>query len=85
MGALTSKPTAFNFRTWDVNSFMYVSCQDSLTPLIRVDSYQQKIVRVLPLDDWISDSQRFLFLNLNKQTLKFPGLIFKLNTSKVFE
>ncbi|RYE05359.1 MAG: hypothetical protein EOP33_06620 [Rickettsiaceae bacterium] len=82
---MTSKPTAFNFRTWDVNSFMYVSCQDSLTPLIRVDSYQRKIVRVLPLDDWISDSQRFLFLNLDKQTLKFPGLIFKLNSSKIFE
>jgi hypothetical protein len=64
---------------------MYVSCQDSLTPLIRVDSYQRKIVRVLPLDDWISDSQRFLFLNLDKQTLKFPGLIFKLTSSKIFE
>lgn len=85
MGALTSKPTAFNFRTWDVNSVMYTSCQDSLVPLIRVDIYQKKVVRVLPLEDWISDNIRFLFLNLDKQTLKFPGLIFKLKSSKVFD
>lgn len=84
MGALTSKPTSFNFRTWDLNSMMYVSCQDSLVPLIRVDLYQRKIVRVLPLDDWISDNIRFLFLNLDKQTFKFPGLIFKLHRNRIF-
>lgn len=76
MGALTAKPTAFNFRTWEVNSMMYVSCQDSLTPNIRVDLYQKKIVRVLPLENWINDSIRFLFTHLDKQTVKFPALNF---------
>jgi hypothetical protein len=84
VGALTAKPTAFHFRTWDVKSVQYTSCQDSFVPLIRVDIYQKKIVRVLPLEDWISDNIRFLFLNLDKQTLKFPGLIFKLKSIKVF-
>ena len=79
MGALTAKPTAFNFRTWEVNSIKYSSCQDSLVPNIRVDLYQKKIVRVLPLEDWISDSIRFLFLDLDKQTFKSPALVFQIN------
>ena len=85
MGALTSKPTAFNFRTWEVNSIKYSSCQDSLVPNIRVDLYQKKIVRVLPLEDWISDNIRFLFLDLDKQTFKSPALIFKINRNFLLE
>jgi len=78
MGALTAKPTAFHFRTWEVNSIKYSSCQDSLVPNIRVDLFQKKIVRVLPLEDWISDNIRFLFLDLDKQTFKSPALIFSI-------
>ena len=85
MGALTAKPTAFNFRTWEVNSIKYSSCQDSLVPNIRVDLYQKKIVRVLPLEDWISDNIRFLFLDLDKQTFKSPALIFKINRNFLIE
>lgn len=85
MGALTAKPTAFNFRTWEVNSLKYSSCQDSLVPNIRVDLYQKKIVRVLPLEDWISDSVRFLFLDLDKQTFKSPALIFKIKRNFLIE
>lgn len=84
MGALTSKPTAFNFRTWELNSLKYVSCQDSLVPNIRVDIFQKKIVRVLPLDQWINDSIRFLFLNLDKQTFKSPALIFNVKSKFIF-
>lgn len=85
MGALTAKPTAFNFRTWEVNSIKYISCQDSLVPSIRVDLYQKKIVRVLPLEDWISDNIRFLFLDLDKQTFKSPALVFKINRNFLLE
>ena len=85
MGALTAKPTAFNFRTWEVNSIKYSSCQDSLVPNIRVDLYQKKIVRVLPLEDWISDNVRFLFLDLDKQTFKSPALIFKIKRNFLIE
>jgi hypothetical protein len=85
VGALTSKPTAFNFRTWEVNSLKYSSCQDSLVPNIRVDLLQKKIVRVLPLEDWISDSIRFLFLDLDKQTFKSPALVFQINRNFLLE
>ena len=77
VGALTSKPSAFNSRPWEIKSFDSIDISDSFCSNIKIDMRGFDILRVLPSlyhpsDFWITDKARFSFDGLNKQRLLIP-------------
>ena len=76
VGALTSKPYAFNARPWELKSIESFDIFDSLLTPIRIDYKGNQIVRVLPrlnskdsYQEWITDKARFSYDGLNKNRL----------------
>ncbi len=65
VGALTSKPYAFNARPWELTKTETVDVMDALAPTIRVDARGDAVLRVLPRvnddinEEWISDKTRY--------------------------
>ena len=80
VGALTSKPYAFNARSWELTKTESVDVMDALGSAIRVDSRGPAVLRVLPrVDDaineeWISDKTRYACDGLGRQRLDRPML-----------
>lgn len=78
VGALTSKPYAFNARPWELEKVASVDVMDALGANIRVDSRDGKVLRVLPVshdginEEWISDKTRFACDGLSRQRLDRP-------------
>lgn len=78
VGALTSKPTAFTYRSWELRSTDSVDVSDALGSNIRVDARGSEVMRVMPrLNDdinqeWISDKTRYQFDGLRYQRLVSP-------------
>jgi len=78
VGALTSKPTAFTYRSWELRSTDSVDVSDALGSNIRVDSRGSEVMRIMPrLNDdinqeWISDKTRYQFDGLRYQRLVTP-------------
>ena len=78
VGALTFKHTAFRARSWEITSTITSDCLNSLCPSIRVDSYKNKLIKVLPVfntevnHSWISDKTRFSIDGVDSQRLKSP-------------
>lgn len=72
MGALTAGPLAFSYRNWEFHTRLFVDVTDSFTPPIRVDARGSKILRILPLGQWISNKMRFLAQGLYVQRFSFP-------------
>ncbi len=78
VGALTSKPTAFTYRSWELRSTDTVDVSDALGSNIRVDARGSEVMRVMPrLNDdinqeWISDKTRYQFDGLRYQRLVSP-------------
>jgi len=72
IGALTSKPYAFNARSWELKNIETIDIFDSLCSNIKVDIRDSKIMRILPSyndninEEWISDKARFSFDGLNR-------------------
>ena len=56
VGALTSKPYAFNARPWELNKTESVDVMDALGSAIRVDARGPEVMRVLPRTN--DDDQR---------------------------
>src|SRR5690349_19755647 len=73
VGALTSKPFRYTARAWELSRRKSVSAHDSLGSSLVVQSKQERVMRVLPLetDDvnecWISDRDRFAYEGLNSE------------------
>jgi NADH-quinone oxidoreductase subunit G len=71
VGALTSKPFRYSARTWELNRRKSVSPHDSLGANIVVQTKQDQVMRVVPLENeavnecWISDRDRFSYEGLN--------------------
>jgi NADH-quinone oxidoreductase subunit G len=71
VGALTSKPFRYSARTWELSRRKSVAPHDSLGSNIIVQVKQDKVMRVLPLENeainecWISDRDRFSYEALN--------------------
>src|SRR5213595_270692 len=67
VGALTSKPFRYTARAWELSRRKSVSAHDSLGSNLVVQSKQERVVRVLPLENenvnecWISDRDRFAY------------------------
>ncbi|WP_304218979.1 NADH-quinone oxidoreductase subunit NuoG [Phenylobacterium aquaticum] len=80
VGALTSKPYAFNARPWELKKTESVDVMDALGSAIRVDSRGPAVLRVLPRlneeinEEWISDKTRYAVDGLSRQRLDRPYL-----------
>jgi NADH-quinone oxidoreductase subunit G len=78
VGALTSKPYAFNARPWELTKTQSVDVMDALGSNIRVDARGDAVLRVLPVvndeinEEWISDKTRYAEDGLNRQRLDRP-------------
>ena len=78
VGALTSKPYAFNARPWELNKTESVDVMDALGSNIRVDARADQVLRVLPRtneeinEEWISDKTRYAEDGLARQRLDRP-------------
>jgi len=73
VGALTSKPFRYSARTWELSRRKSVSPHDSLGSNLIVQVKQDRVMRVLPLENeelndcWLSDRDRFSYEGLNSQ------------------
>ena len=78
VGALTSKPYAFNARPWELTKTESVDVMDALGSAIRVDARATAVLRVLPRlnedinEEWISDKTRYAVDGLARQRLDQP-------------
>jgi NADH-quinone oxidoreductase subunit G len=78
VGALTSKPYAFNARPWELRKTESVDVLDAVGSNIRVDARGPQILRVLPRlneavnEEWISDKGRFAVDGLIRRRLDRP-------------
>ncbi|MBB36703.1 MAG: NADH-quinone oxidoreductase subunit G [Hirschia sp.] len=78
VGALTSKPYAFNARPWELRKTETVDVMDAMGASIRVDARGGAVMRILPRindeinEEWISDKSRFIWDGLGRQRLDQP-------------
>ena len=78
VGALTSKPYAFEARPWELKKTESIDVMDAVGSNIRIDTYGWEVKRVLPRlnnqinEEWISDKTRFSCDGLLKQRLDTP-------------
>ncbi len=78
VGALTSKPYAFNARPWELTKTESVDVHDAMGSAIRVDSRSGEVLRVLPRlnedvnEEWLGDKSRFAMDGLKRQRLDRP-------------
>ncbi|MDP2802904.1 MAG: NADH-quinone oxidoreductase subunit NuoG [Phreatobacter sp.] len=78
VGALTSKPFAFNARPWELLKTESTDMMDAVGSAIRVDARGREVMRVLPRlneavnEEWISDKTRHVADGLRTQRLDQP-------------
>ncbi len=78
VGALTSKPYAFQARPWELNKTESIDVMDAVGSNIRVDSRGREVMRILPRvndavnEEWISDKTRHVWDGLKSQRLDRP-------------
>jgi NADH-quinone oxidoreductase subunit G len=78
VGALTSKPYAFNARPWELTKTETIDVMDAQGCNIRVDARGNEVLRVMPRlhedvnEEWISDKARFACDGLSRQRLDKP-------------
>lgn len=90
VGALTSAPNSFSFRSWELQSIETIDLLDKLHSGIRVDRSTFDLVRILPKrtfgvnGNWITDKARYLSEGNKNQRLTNP-LIRKNRNSKFEE
>src|SRR4051812_32517069 len=71
VGALTSEPFRYQARTWELSQRKSISPHDSLGSNLVVQVKQNRVMRVLPLENeninecWLSDRDRFSYEGLN--------------------
>jgi len=78
VGALTSRPYAFQARPWELTKTESIDVMDALGSAIRVDTRGREVKRILPRlnedvnEEWISDKSRFIWDGLRTQRLDRP-------------
>ncbi len=96
VGALTSKPYAFEARPWELKKTESIDVMDGVGSNIRVDTYGWEVKRILPRlnneinEEWISDKTRYSCDGILKQRLDIPyikknGKLVKSNWDEVVE
>ena len=80
VGALTSRPYAFEARPWELKKTLSIDVSDAVGANIRVDSRGREVKRVLPRinddvnEEWLSDKGRFQVDGLTRRRLDKPYL-----------
>ena len=80
VGALTSRPYAFEARPWELKKTLSIDVSDAVGANIRVDSRGREVKRVLPRinddvnEEWLSDKGRFQVDGLARRRLDKPYL-----------
>ncbi len=80
VGALTSRPFAFNARPWELARTESIDVMDGVGSAIRVDTRGREVMRILARtndavnEEWISDKARFIWDGLRAQRLDRPYL-----------
>ena len=80
VGALTSRPYAFNARPWELRRTESIDVFDALGTNIRIDSRGHEVLRILPRlneavnEEWLADKARFACDGLGRQRLDRPYL-----------
>ena len=83
VGALTSKPYAFEARPWELKKTETIDVMDAVGSNIRVDTYGWEVKRILPKinedinEEWISDKTRYSCDGLLNQRLDTPFVKYK--------
>ncbi len=78
VGALTSRPYAFNARPWELRKTDSIDAMDAVGSNIRVDARGREVLRILPRlhegvnEEWIADKTRFVWDGLKRQRLDKP-------------
>ncbi|GAB5376894.1 MAG: NADH-quinone oxidoreductase subunit NuoG [Acuticoccus sp.] len=78
VGALTSKPYAFQARPWELTKTETIDAMDAVGCNVRVDVRGRDVMRVMPRlneavnEEWISDKSRFIWDGLAAQRLDKP-------------
>ena len=78
VGALTSKPYAFQARPWELTKTESIDVMDAVGSAIRVDTRGREVMRIMPRvnedvnEEWISDKTRFVWDGLKTQRLDTP-------------
>ncbi|SMQ74623.1 NADH dehydrogenase subunit G [Altererythrobacter xiamenensis] len=75
VGALTSRPYAFEARPWELKRTLSIDVSDAIGANIRLDSRGREVMRALPRvndevnEEWISDKARYQVDGLSKRRL----------------
>ncbi|MEO0721360.1 MAG: NADH-quinone oxidoreductase subunit NuoG [Pseudomonadota bacterium] len=78
VGALTSKPYAYNARPWELRKTESIDVMDAMGSAIRVDAKGDAVMRIMPVineevnEEWLSDKSRFIWDGLQRQRLDKP-------------
>ncbi|RLQ89417.1 NADH-quinone oxidoreductase subunit NuoG [Notoacmeibacter ruber] len=78
VGALTSRPYAFQARPWELQKTETIDVMDAAGSAIRVDTRGREVMRIMPRtnedvnEEWISDKTRFVWDGLRTQRLDRP-------------
>jgi len=78
VGALTSRPYAFNARPWELRKTETIDVMDAMGAAIRADAKGTAVMRILPRvneevnEEWLSDKSRFIWDGLQRQRLDAP-------------
>ena len=75
VGALTSRPYAFEARPWELKKVLGIDVSDAVGSNIRIDARGREVLRILPRnnddvnEEWLSDKGRFQVDGLTKRRL----------------
>lgn len=78
VGALTNKPAAYSYRSWELTPTPSIDAMDALGAAIRIDSRGNEVIRILPRinedinEEWLGDRSRFSCDGLKRQRLDRP-------------
>jgi NADH-quinone oxidoreductase subunit G len=78
VGALTSKPYAFNARPWELTKTLGIDMMDAVGTNVRIDARGRQVLRVLPRinddvnEEWASDKTRHHVDGLTRRRLDQP-------------
>ena len=80
VGALTSRPYAFEARPWELKKTLSIDVSDAVGANIRIDSRGREALRILPRvnddvnEEWLSDKGRFQVDGLTRRRLDRPWI-----------
>jgi NADH-quinone oxidoreductase subunit G len=80
VGALTSRPYAFEARPWELKKTLGIDVSDACGANIRIDSRGREVMRVLPRvnddvnEEWLSDKGRYQVDGLTRRRLDKPWI-----------